>query len=199
MAETRRSPRATKALVAGAAAALLLAAGGGTFARWHDDTQIQQDRGLASGTLTISGGEDGTWTDERGVVVADPTAYLLIPGTTLTYQDTVDVVLQGEGITGSVTSDFSGITGAGELAGALQVGFTFDGESVPVEGATVTGPVLTQSGTHTVKITVAFPGTRANGDDWGTQAQGDVANLTAFTLSLTQGAKAPAAPAATGL
>lgn len=192
MAQTRRSNRVTTALVAGAAAALLLTAGSGTFARWHDSTPIEQDRQLVAGTLAIAGGGSGTWTDERGVVVTDPGAYLMSPGTTLTYTSTVDVTLAGEGLTGVVTTDFAGVVGEGELAQALEVGFTFDGAPVPVEGTQVSGPVLTTSGTHDVALTVAFPATRPDGTDWGTFAQGATADLTAVSLSLTQGAKAPA-------
>ncbi len=192
MAQTRRTTRGTKALVAGAAAALLLTAGSGTFARWHDSTPIEQDRALAAGTLAIAGGDGGTWTDERGVVVPDPGAYLMSPGTTLTYASTVTVTLAGEGLTGVVTTDFAGLAGGGELAQALEVGVTFDGEPVPVQGTQASGPALTATGVHDVVLTVAFPATRPDGSDWGTFAQGATADLTAVSLSLTQGAKAPA-------
>jgi alternate signal-mediated exported protein len=187
MAQLRRSSRTTKALVAGAVAALLLAGGGGTFARWQDQAPVlEQDRSFVSGALTIDA-KPGTWTDEQGAVVADPTAYVMVPGTTLTYQTTLDVVLQGEGITGTVATDFSGIAGTTDLAQALTVGLTFDGTDMTVQGTEATSPVLNASGTHAVVMTVAFPETRADGTNWGTFAQDGTADLTAFSFSLTQG------------
>jgi alternate signal-mediated exported protein len=186
MAEIRRSSRATKALVAGAAAALLLAAGGGTFARWQDEAPVlEQNRQLTSGTLTIDAGT-GTWTDAAGMAVLDPTAHLMIPGTTLTYTTTVNVGITGQGLTGLVETNFSGIAGITELAQALTVGVTFDGEDMTVEATEATSRTLTQSGTHTLVMTVTFPETRADGSNWGTYAQGSTADLTAFSIELVQ-------------
>ncbi|WP_129782749.1 alternate-type signal peptide domain-containing protein [Promicromonospora panici] len=185
MAETRRSSRATKALVAAAVAGLLLAAGGGTFARWYDAAPVPQQT-FTSGTLTIDAAT-GTWTDSGGTAVANPTAHLIIPGTTLTYTTTVDVKVEGAGLTGLLTTDFSGIAGTTELASVLQVGLTLDGVAIPVEGSG-TSTKVTASKTYTLVLTVKFPGQRADGSSWGTYAQGSTADLTAFKLSLTQAA-----------
>lgn len=191
MAETRHSSRTAKALVAGATAALLLAAGGGTFARWHDESPVlAQNRTFTSGELQVQA-DPGTWTDAQGATVIDPTAYLMIPGTTLTYTTTVRVTLDGEGIGGVLGTNFSGIAGTTELAKALQVGLTLDGVDMTVQGTQATSTVLTQSGTHTLVMTVAFPGNRADGTDWGTFAQDSTADLTAFSISLMQATPAP--------
>jgi alternate signal-mediated exported protein len=184
MAEKRRSSRATKALVAGAAAALLLAAGGGTFARWYDETPVPEQN-FTSGTLTIDAAP-GTWKDAENVVVANPATHLIIPGTTLTYTTTVDVTVEGVGLTGLLTTDFSGIGGTTELAQALQLGLKLDGTDIPIEGDVATRAVI--SGTYPLVMTVEFPEQRPDGSDWGTYAQGGTVNLTAFSLSLTQAA-----------
>jgi alternate signal-mediated exported protein len=184
--QLRRSSRTTKALVAGAAAALLLAGGGGTFARWQDEAAVPAaNETFTSGTLTIAA-DPGAWTDESGAVVLDPTAYLMVPSTTLTYRTTVSVGLTGEGLKGLVETDFSGIAGTTELSQALQVGITFDGEDMAVEATEATSRTLTQSGTHTLVMTVTFPETRPDGSPWGTFAQGSTADLTAFSIELVQ-------------
>ncbi len=186
MAEIRRSSRTTKALVAGATAALLLGAGGGTFARWQDESPVlEANRTFTSGTLTIDAAA-GTWTDASGAAVLDPTAYLMIPGTKLIYTTTVDVGLTGAGIKGLVETDFKGIVGTTELAQALKVGITFDGEDMTVEATEATSRTLTQSGTHQLVMTVTFPATRADGTSWGTFAQGKTADLTAISIELVQ-------------
>jgi alternate signal-mediated exported protein len=187
MAEIRRSSRTTKALVAGAAAALLLVAGGGTFARWHAETPVlAQDRQFTSGELKVVANA-GTWTDAQGATIGDPTAYLMAPGTTLTYTTTVGVTLDGAGMTGVLTTDFSGIAGTTALAEVLQVEVTLDGADMTAQGTVAWSRTLDKSGTHTLVMTVTFPKNRADGTDWGAFAQDSAANLTAFSISLTQG------------
>lgn len=191
MAKHRRPSRATKALIAGGAATILLAAGGGTFARWYDESSIVANSTFSSGTLTIDAAA-GTWTDANGAVITNPGSYLMVPGTSLTYTTTLDVVIVGAGMTGVVTTNFAGIVGTSELGEALQVGLTLDDQNMTVQDTQAASTELTQSGTHTVVMTVTFPEKRADGTNWGTFAQTSTADLSAFSFAISQGTAAPA-------
>ncbi|GAA4415189.1 hypothetical protein GCM10023169_01280 [Georgenia halophila] len=181
---SRPTSRRTKALVAGGAAVLLLAGAGGSFARWSDSTGVDS-ASFASGDLGITQ-SGGTWTDQLGVTVADPANYLMVPGTTLTYNGTLDVVVEGENLEAAITTDFTDVTSSTELAQALEVDMTIDGTDMTVVGAEATSTPIISSGQHPLVITVAFPQTREDGTDWGTYAQDGVLDLTAFDVSLTQ-------------
>lgn len=187
----RPAPRRVKGVVAGGAAVLLLAGGGASFAGWSDQADIG-GADFTSGKLTIAGDEDGgVWTDQRGAVVpaADLDAYLLVPGATLTYRESLDVVVDGANLAAAITTDFAGLTaGADDLTDALDVDLTIDGTPMAVDGTRATTALPVTTDTYDLVITVAFPWANpddANGD-WGTTAQGQHADLTAFDVTLTQ-------------
>lgn len=187
----RTASRRTKGLVAGGAAVLLLAGGGASFAGWTDQADIGGGS-FTSGELTIAADEKGgVWTDQSGTVVpaAELEEYLIVPGTTLTYRENLDVVVEGKNLGGAITTDFAGLTADDALGDALDVDLTIDGAPMAVQGTQATSlPVTTD--TYGLVITVAFPWDNpddANGD-WGTTAQAQHADLTAFHVTLTQNA-----------
>lgn len=182
----RRSKRSPKVLAASGAAVLLLTAGAGTFARWTDDTDLAGGK-IASGELSIDTVSE-RWTDASGKPVANPAAYLMVPGSALQYDAVLDVQLKGEDLVADLTTDPSVLTGDAALLAALEIDTAFDGSALeaPLNGVIRTGLTPAQSGEHTLSVTVAFPAQQRDGSNWGTVGQNQTVDLTQFDLTLTQ-------------
>ena len=108
----------TKGAIAAAAGGVLLLGGVGSLAYWSSSTVIGGEE-ISSGTLKIGDCENGVWT-ENGVVLDDVTAFLLVPGETLTYACDAAITATGDHLTGTITADTAGITGNAELLAAIK-------------------------------------------------------------------------------
>ncbi|MFC4553971.1 alternate-type signal peptide domain-containing protein [Georgenia faecalis] len=151
--------KATKAIAAGAVAVALLAAGGGSFASWYDDEVISGGT-ISSGTLALEAA-GGAWTDTAGNVV-DLATYQMIPGSVLTYTDTITITAEGNGLTGELRTNLPELTAdadAAELLAALDVTLTV-GTVANTGGVVVVDDAVTP-GIYDepvdVTVTVAFP------------------------------------------
>lgn len=191
-----------KAVLAGVVAVGLLAAGGGTFSRWYEEKQITADS-VSSGELSLAALTTPVWTDQDGKI--DPATFKMVPGDTVEFSTTAKVTAVGDNLTAALAVDPTGIvindpaliqgldidtviTGLADTNGAD--GYTVVGQ----EGATVND----NGATATVTITIAWPTTKADGSNWGSDTpdaatgvgagEATTVNLDALKLKLTQNA-----------
>src|SRR4051812_43560391 len=95
-----------KAAIAGAAGIALLAGGAGTFAVWNSTASIGSNSTISSGNLAITANNNGTWkAGTTTLTSAQLAAYRLVPGKTLTYTQTLNIVATGDGLTATLTND----------------------------------------------------------------------------------------------
>lgn len=186
--------RLVSGAVAGAAGIALLLGGAGTFALWNDATTASAGV-VASGTLSIATPSgDGTWTNTSagGVTTTIPTSRLsshpLVPGDTLTFRQSVDVVADGQGLTALLGIDTSTMSFVGSAL-AAQLGDTLT-LNIPGAPANVTRVdahtyrITGASGTMHLSVvaTLGFP-LGAIGDN---SAQGESLDLTKLAITLQQ-------------
>lgn len=121
----------TKGAIATAAGVLLLVGGGGTLAVWN----VQQDAEagtVASGDLNLVA-EAGVWTIAGQATPIDISTYKIVPGDTLTYTQNVDITLDGDNISASLSVVNPNGVNSGFEAGTYTtsaVTLTKDGESL---------------------------------------------------------------------
>lgn len=158
--------KTTKATIAAVAAGALLLGGAGTVARWQATENI--DAGTVStGHLTLDATSvPGAWTDiSAGApgTAFDPVTDELVPGDTITFDQTVKIDAEGKNIKGELTVD---ALKAVPTPLVDDVTFSLDIDEATA-GMTKVGNVLSfaAEGTYDVpvKITVAFAeGTEAS-------------------------------------
>lgn len=156
----------TRASIASAAAVALLLGGASTLASWNDSANIAAGT-ISAGNLDISSADNGTWTANGSPV--DINNYLVIPGTTLTYTKTVNVIANGDNLTARLSIDPSSVAGvtnsaadqalAALLLAGLQSGaVTSDapaGEFTPNPDGTFTIHAADGRFNHTVTLTAS--------------------------------------------
>jgi len=94
------------ALATGVGVALLLG-GGGTLAIWND-TETASTGQIAAGQLNIARINDGVWTDASGNQV-DLSTYKIVPGETLSFEQEIDITLEGDRIKASLAPTYVGV------------------------------------------------------------------------------------------
>lgn len=155
--------KAMKATVAAGAAGALLLGGAGTFALWSDQQTIDAGT-VETGSLTLSTGAAGTWSDASADAIGgtdfDPATDKLVPGDTVQFEQTVTIAAEGKNLKGALTV---GTLGAIPPALVPDVTLTLDTDA-SAEGLSEDGGVISFAAPGTyqipVKITVAFaPGT----------------------------------------
>ncbi|MFD1713861.1 alternate-type signal peptide domain-containing protein [Amnibacterium flavum] len=169
-----------KAAVAGAAGIALLAGGAGTFAVWNSTASIGSNATVSSGNLSLTANTDGVWkAGTTTLTSAQLAAYRLIPGKTLTYTQTLNIVATGDGLTAALTN--SGLTATGTIAGVTPtMAVTSTSSNVTVSGNNVTVASASSAATVTVTITVALPESATTG-----QSSSTTLNAPTFTLTQT--------------
>jgi len=167
-----------KASIAAAAGTALLLGGAGTFALWNSSATVNAGS-ITAGTLALTANTDGVW--KNGTTTIDPTTYRIVPGTTLTFTQTLAITATGDSLSAALTN--SGITGSGTLASLVTTAMTVTSSSsnVTVSGSTVTVASAATPAAVKVTVTVSLPSTATTG-------QGGVLNLSALTFTLTQNA-----------
>jgi alternate signal-mediated exported protein len=179
----------TKASIATGAGIVLLLGGGGTLAYWNAEAGAGAGT-INAGTLGITAGAAGTWTDANGDAIADITNYLVVPGDTVTFTRTFTVDATGENLKADLSVDTSSIV-AGDWDDELTTTAVYS-----VDGGTTSITQITDDNdgdTLTVSVTIAFAfdGDVANNtpiaeDDVNNDSQGDSVNLSNLKVVLTQ-------------
>jgi alternate signal-mediated exported protein len=166
-----------KGAVAGAAGIALLLGGAGTFALWNS-TASTTSQVINAGTLTVTAASDGVWKD--GTTTITPASYRMIPGKTLKYTQTLNVVATGDGLTATMTTP--GLTTASTITGATtSIALSTSSSNLTVGGTASLPTVAATAGTGSVvvTVTVTLPSNVTTG-------QGETLNLNAVNFTLTQ-------------
>lgn len=182
------------AIVTGLGVALLLG-GGGTLATWNMDQSASAGT-IQSGELSLDVTNKTPWTSSitNGTV---STGHKIIPGEVLTYNQTVQVKKQGEGLKASLNvigmnQIVPGGTGLNSFGNTLAPTITVtapNGTTTTLEGhslynsSSYTLDADAKAGTYTIKATVAF-----NAKDQ--QAMNAAVNLNSIKFQLQQNAVA---------
>jgi alternate signal-mediated exported protein len=175
----------TKASIAAGAGVILLLGGGGTLAYWNDSATTDAGE-ITAGTLAIDSNLDGDWFETSDLVnPIDATTFLVVPGDSLTYIETFDVEATGDNLEATVAANAASIT-KGTWGDQLDV-------TVGVEdslGAAISSITSANDGdtvTVTVTLDFAFDGDVTTvPDDVENDTQGEVVDLTALAITLTQ-------------
>lgn len=184
-----------KGALAGGVGVALLLGGAGTLAYWNDSASVGTDGTITAGQLTIAPDSSVTtdgWTVTNGVVVdqaVDLADFTAVPGDTLTYTATFEVVAEGDNLVAEVgvgansiapvdASDAADVA----LAGRLSQSVTYTVNGAP--GASVT----LDEGTHTVVVTVTveWPFGNAASPAQDNPAQIGQVSLDDFNVGVTQ-------------
>jgi alternate signal-mediated exported protein len=99
----------TKGAIVTAAGVMLLIGGGGTLAVWNVEQNAQAGT-VASGDLNLVA-EAGVWTVagvNGPVTIPDINEYRIVPGDTLTYTQNVDITLDGDNISATLSIENAG-------------------------------------------------------------------------------------------
>ncbi|BDI23056.1 alternate-type signal peptide domain-containing protein [Herbiconiux sp. L3-i23] len=170
-----------KGAVAGAAGIALLLGGAGTFAVWNAEASLQAAT-IKSGNLALTANTDGVWKD--GSTTVNLATYKIIPGKTLTYTQTLDVIADGNDLTATLTN--SGVTTSSNTITGLTTSMSVEkvsGSNLTVGGTNGSTIAVTNGGTTAGKIkatvTVTFPSS-------STEGKSGTAVITAPTFTLTQ-------------
>ena len=91
----------TKGAIVTAAGVMLLIGGGGTLAVWNVEQNAQAGT-VASGDLNLVA-EAGVWTVAGPAEPIDIDTYQIVPGDTLTYTQNVDITLDGDNISATLS------------------------------------------------------------------------------------------------
>lgn len=172
----------TKGAIATGAGVVLLLGGAGTFALWNDDATLNGGT-VSSGTLEITAGTTGTWTDASDDSVINIANFRIVPGDVLEFTQNVQIDATGDNLEGELTVDGTSITGDAALIAALDFEFEATGAAVSGSGTdtlTIT-PGTTGVTDLAVKIVVTFDAATA-----GLVAQNDQVNLAGLKLVLEQ-------------
>ncbi|MFB8368065.1 alternate-type signal peptide domain-containing protein [Pseudarthrobacter sp. NPDC055928] len=98
----------TKGAIVTAAGVMLLIGGGGTLAVWNVEQNAEAGI-VASGDLNLVA-EAGVWTVAGQAEPIDIDTYLIVPGDTLTYTQNVDITLDGNNISATLSvEDANGV------------------------------------------------------------------------------------------
>lgn len=180
----KKSTRATIAGVAG----LSLLAGGATFAYWNSEADVPGAT-IASGSLTLTSLDNGTWTDVTGggsTEVTDISTYTVVPGTELEYTESYTIAATGDNLSADLGT--SGVVNAstGELAdGAVAVDSVFT-----LEGDAVADSITSDNSGEVVAVTVSVDVDPALDGEVG-QLDSLVLNPGEVTLTQTAPTQAP--------
>jgi len=165
-----------KGSVAAATGIVLLMGGAGSLALWNDSADLTGGT-VNSGTLTIASNADGEWDDALDFIV---------PGDTVTYTETFEVVAIGDNLDAELSSNIDTIVNGIDGSIATTEFDVVDALNAPV--LPVSGVYSFGEGTYTVtvEIVVEFPVTVGNLPGEGLKGQGQAADFSAVVISLKQ-------------
>lgn len=175
----------TTGAIATGAAVLLLLGGAGTFALWSDSTQFDGSS-IQAGELFFGAEGTGEWTNvtNGGDDPIDINTFLMVPGNTLQFEQTVEITATGNDLIAELTYDAGSITIDPELEDWITITL---GASSTSGNVTADGPnvfeVTPAAGTSTVVVTVTVAFDEATPD---LEGQDKVVDLSGLELTLTQ-------------
>lgn len=182
---TARSTAAWKAAAAAGTGIVLLGAGGVTFAEWSDAEQSATGTEITSGALRLDSGT-GTWTNAASTDVTaavEAGTYLIVPGDTLTYAETLTVDARGDllrAAVGHTLGDLAPDARSQELVDHLEANASMTLNGAPVVSTTrVTARDEVQD--VAVAVTIAFDDETAE-----LTAQNQTVTLSGLDITLTQ-------------
>ena len=169
----------TKGAIATGAGIMLLLGGAGTFAYWNDTAAVSAGT-VTAGTLTLTAGSAGVWTDvsadvSGAPVISPSTVYLAVPGDTIKYTRTYTIAATGKNLAATLAVNTAGVTTGTWTSSAVAT------TVIKVNGVAGTAITSANDGqTVTVEVTIAFDKNAGNATKGGT------VDLTALQLSVTQ-------------
>ncbi|RVW05622.1 alternate-type signal peptide domain-containing protein [Rhodococcus xishaensis] len=170
----------TKGAIAAGAAALLLAGGAGTWAAWSASETVGGD-GVQSGSLSLTQEGEAGWA--VGGEPIDITTFKAVPGDVLTYSASFLVGAEGNNLSATLTADLGSIGGGNELADRLGIDTTATIDGVALDPS---GEGLEITDEHNDKVVDVEVAITFDPDTSGTEAQGQQADLSEFSVTLQQ-------------
>ena len=182
-----------KAAIATAVGTALLLGGAGTLATWNSSTTIIGGT-IVAGNLSITDGGTGVW--KSGSTTINLSTYKIVPGDTLTYTDTVNVVATGNNLQATLALAGGSIAASSTApADAALAAALTSSAVVTASGAGIVAGTGANAGTYTitaatyvpstitVNVTITFPSGTAGSNN--SSMLGSV-NLSNMAVSLTQ-------------
>jgi len=169
----------TKGAIATAAGVILLMGGAGTLASWNSSANAGSSQTITAGSLSVTANADGAW--KSGGTTITPSSFRIVPGDTLTYTQTFNLVASGNNLLFTLSATPGAIAAAtvapaptaaadSALASALtgSGSFSVAGSNIAPSGSANTYKVTTAGTTVvTVTMTVAFPYASTNASQTG--------------------------------
>jgi len=171
-----------KGSIAGAAGIALLLGGAGTLAYWNDSATLSGAGTVTAGTLDLGTAADGVWTATNGSITTtdvDIDGFLIVPGDTLTFTQTIPVSATGNNLRFEVGNNI--VPAVQSFATVAQNVVVKDSENAPV-----TTPTL-GAGDYTIEVTVTvtFP-FNASPTALDNDSQGETIDLSDAKITVTQ-------------
>ena len=180
----------TKGAIATAAAVILLMGGAGTLASWNSSANAGSSQTITAGALKVTANTDGVW--KSGTTTITPSTFKIVPGDSITYTQTFDLVASGDNLLftlavtpGTIAANSTSTPADVALASALNgsSAFTVAGSNIATSTTAGTYKVATAGTTTvTVTLTVTFPYASANSSQTGAVTFGNGA----VTVTQTQ-------------
>ncbi|MEW1812475.1 alternate-type signal peptide domain-containing protein [Pseudarthrobacter phenanthrenivorans] len=139
--------KGTAAIAVGAA---LLLGGGGTLAAWNAEASAAPGT-IVSGDLNVVKSAPGVWKDRAGAVIADISAYKVVPGDKLTFTQDVDVTLSGDKMAATIVA-----VGADQVNGFTPANVAVSAPALSINGQPVPNNLTASSGIQKVTATMTF-------------------------------------------
>jgi len=181
----------TKGAIAAAAGVILLMGGAGTLASWNSSANAGAGQTITAGSLAVTANADGVW--KNGATTITPSSFKIVPGDTLTYTQTFNVVASGDDLLFTLTATPGAIAAVSAanpadvaLAAAVTGSSSFSVAGSKIAASTTPGTYkVTTAGTTvvTVTMTVAFPYASSNASQTGAVTFGNGAVTLTQTLT----------------
>jgi alternate signal-mediated exported protein len=180
----------TKGAIATAAGVILLMGGAGTLASWNSSANTGSSQTITAGALNVTANSDGVW--KSGTTTITPSTFLIVPGDSVTYTQTFNLVASGNNLlfTLAVTPGAIAAKSASNPTDVALASAVSGSSIFAVAGSNITGSVtpgtykVTTAGTITVTVTMAvtFPYASTNSSQTGAVTFGNGA----VTVTQTQ-------------
>jgi alternate signal-mediated exported protein len=179
----------TKGAIATAAGVILLMGGAGTLASWNSSGTAGSSQTITAGALAVTANADGVW--KSGTTTITPSSFRIVPGDSLTYTQTFNLVASGDNLLFTLSATPGAIAAASGSAADVALAAAVTGSSsFSVAGSNIVGSgspspyKVTTAGTTVVTVTrtVAFPYASNNSSQTGAVTFGNGA----VTVTQTQ-------------
>jgi alternate signal-mediated exported protein len=179
----------TKGAIAAAAGVILLMGGAGTLASWNSSANAGSSQTITAGSLSVTANADGAW--KSGATTITPSTFKIVPGDSLTYTQTFNLVASGNNLLFTLAATPGAIAAnSGSSADVALAAAVTGSANISVAGSNIAASTtpgtykVTTAGTTvvTVTMTVAFPYASGNSTQTGAVTFGNGA----VTVTQTQ-------------